>query len=314
MLKQCHRCHKEFSPDELKFIRGKDIYVCGDCAEEKFTQCDVCHKHFSDKDLVYTNNSKSVCVWCVSEKYVLCPHCGSFIPEAKAVNFHGHYMCADCKKEYFEKCGICKKQFEADDGEEVKRNNRYIKICPECLQRQYVCCESCSEYISKTATHEHDGKFYCPGCFKDDFVKCQSCGKTVLYNVAECLTVCGRDLKVCPDCVNKYDDCAGYYNTLPKEQLYALNGDNYCRSCLQKVMSQMEELERRQALLNLGAAAVGLFAGTKLANWLSGSSVSYNTPSSSYNADYESFLSDAEDVIGDDYVGDGLDGFDGGEE
>ncbi len=278
MLKQCHRCHKNFSPDELKFIRGKDIYVCGDCAEEKFTQCDICHEYFSDKDLLYFDEGKSICVWCVSEDHVPCPHCGSFIPEAEAVNFHGHFMCADCKKSYFKKCGICKQQFESDDGEEVKRNNRYIKICPECLQGQYVRCENCSEYVSKTAAHEHNGKFYCP------------------------------------DCVDKYDDCAGCYNTFPKDQLYALNGDNYCQSCLQKIVAQMEERERRQALLNLGAVAVGLFAGTKLANWLSGNSASSGYSANSCIADRDTWLSDVEDDICDDYVGDGLDGFDGGEE
>lgn len=314
MRTQCHRCHKNFSLDELKFIRGKDIYVCGDCAEEKFTQCDICHEYFSDRDLIYTDDNKSVCVWCISKKYVLCPHCGSFLSEYKAINFHGHFMCADCQKEYFEKCGICGKMVEADDLEEVQRNNGYDNVCQECLNDQYIRCEDCEERISKTVAHEHNGKFYCTVCYKEAFVKCPSCGKMVLYDDTEMITVQGKDLDVCPDCIDKYEECAECGNAFPNEQLYDLDCDSYCKLCLQKIVAQMDAVERRQALLNLGAVAVGLFAGAKLADWLSGSSASSEYSFDSIISDHDAFVSDTEDAIGDDYVGDGLDGFDAEEE
>ncbi len=133
----------------------------------------------------------------------------------------------------------------------------------------------------------------------------------VAYDDIEYAVLRDRTLDVCPACFEQYADCDGCYDTFPKKQLSPLNGERYCKSCLQSVLAAMAESERRRAVISLGAAAAGIWAGKKLADMLSGSTVSYNTsPSVNDNADYESFVSDVEDGIGDDYCGDGLDGFD----
>lgn len=164
MPDQCHRCHKKNSPAQLKFIRGRNIYVCKDCAEEKYYQCDICREYFSQHDMIYPE-SKNVCIWCISEKYLLCPHCNEFVSPQSAIEFHEHFMCKPCYKDYFGKCNICGKILEEDDLEDVSTDGKYYKICPACLTN-YSDCVACYDMFLKTELYEVDGKRYCKTCIQ----------------------------------------------------------------------------------------------------------------------------------------------------
>lgn len=299
MKQFCYRCHQYFSQNKLKFIRGKDIFVCSDCAYEKFLECDICHEYFSENDLVYTDDDKAVCVWCVSEKYAVCPHCGIFISESDAIEFHGHFMCASCKQEYFEKCYMCGNLFEHDDLEEVTLDDDDIKLCQECLKKSHVHCETCDEKILKQNACTYKDKFYCSNCYESEFVKCPCCLNMVPHNNTEMITVGGKDFDVCPDCIDKYNDCYECCNTFPQKKLYKWNGDYFCEECLKKLIGQMNEVDRKTALRDIAEIGSGVLAGAELLNMLNMDSKSYSS---------------ANEIIDDDddeYIGDYSDGFNG---
>ncbi len=259
----CHRCRRKLNAKNKIQIGYKDFYVCEECAEEKYSKCEICHRHVCEQDLVFAG-SKSVCISCLCEKYVLCPHCETFIKAANAVDFHGHLMCKKCKTDYFDVCDGCNRNVEKEELEEVRLNRKTLSLCPDCLNGKYILCDDCREWKpAETACH-WNGHVYCERCAGFHCKLCDSCKKLVAENKIENLTVKGRSLEVCPDCLRKkYCECDTCHETFPKNEIYTIGSEHYCAKCLREAASGWDEERRREALHTLGAVVLGLWAGRK---------------------------------------------------
>lgn len=260
----CHRCHCKLNPKNKVQIRYKNIYVCKKCAEEKYSKCEICHQYACEEDLVYTD-TKPVCISCLCEKYVLCPHCETFIKAAAAIDFHGHLMCRKCKAEYFGTCGGCNRKVEKEELEEVRLNRKTLSLCPDCLNGKYIFCEECRDWKPAEKSCRWNGHVYCAECAEFHCKPCDSCKKLVAENKIEYLTVKGRSLEVCPDCLrSKYCECDFCYEFFPKNEIYTIDSEHYCAECLREAAAEWDEEQRLEALETLGAVALGIWAGKKL--------------------------------------------------
>lgn len=163
MKENCDRCGKPVLPETLTNIQGKNFKVCRECTTE-YTMCDECRKYSVFNDVVYPRSGKTVCLWCIGEKYVLCIHCREFIKRENAVEFHGHLLCRDCVDSYYKGCSCCQKQVEHDELVTILSGEKFDTVCRECLQKHFVPCSECGEFIEAGSAYTHKNKKYCRYC------------------------------------------------------------------------------------------------------------------------------------------------------
>ncbi len=297
-MNECERCHRVI-PGNLCFIRGCDIQVCKDCAHEAYTKCQCCGGYFAGEDIVYPETGDAMCIWCVSDRYLICPHCCEYIRKDEAVEFHGHLMCGDCRDNYFSQCDCCHERFETTElMDAINEYGEFVRVCPSCLRKQFRRCSDCG---SLAANHfVFDGKPYCHDCGE----KCWHCGEMTPRDRLETINTVDGYHDICPACYALFDQCAFCGNELPKEKLRKVNDEWYCEDCLPKYIAQLEGEEKAQAMRQLDASLVGIAAGLAIFGGLN--------MMNKRGHDQPRGLSEAQldDGYPDDYVGDGLDGTD----
>jgi hypothetical protein len=52
--------------------------------------------------------------------------------------------------------------------------------CEHCVEKLFVQCENCSEYIDKDEVYESpDGEYLCENCFSDKYTNCDCCDDVI---------------------------------------------------------------------------------------------------------------------------------------
>ena len=164
MKENCDRCGKPVLPETLTYIQVKNFKVCQKCVREYYVMCDECGQHFFYYDTIYSLSGKTVCLWCLCEKYIFCVHCRDFIKKEDAVEFHGHLLCRKCVDMYYESCSYCKKQAEKDELIVVLNGEKIDSVCRECLQKHFVQCSKCGEFVEASSAYTYKNKKYCRYC------------------------------------------------------------------------------------------------------------------------------------------------------
>ncbi len=257
----CHWCHREVPAQEVRHIQGRNIDVCLDCADDKYSECSVCHDYVARNDLVYcASENDEVCIWCLSEKYLLCPHCSEFIPTEQAVKFHDHWLCPKCRKEYFKSCALCRRQVESDELTNVRSHGgSYIDVCPNCLEHSFFTCVECEYITPKQDAKEYAGKLYCKSCFDCNFTKCQICSKVIPNDDIQTVYTNDKRIELCKKCADLYGDCSSCYKTLHKSKLYVVQkGVMLCAECLQQHQEYQKYLKSEKIKNGLGMLVAGV--------------------------------------------------------
>ena len=296
-MSECGRCHRIIQ-GKMYFIKGCEIQVCRDCAHEAYEKCQCCGGYFAGEDLVYPG-TEAMCIWCVSERYLICPHCRDYMKKDKAVEFHGHLMCENCRDAYFSRCDCCHERFETTELTDAEdETGESVKVCPNCLRKKFRRCVDCDNLVENPVMFE--GKLYCSDCCE----KCWNCGKMTPINELEPINTADGFHDVCPACYPLFDQCGLCGNEYLKAKLHEIDGAWYCEACLQKYIAQLEGEEKAQAMRQLNASLLGVAAGLAIFHGLN--------MMNKRGHDQLRGLSDAQfdDGYPDDYVGDGLDGAD----
>lgn len=163
MAGKCNRCGKVVPEKSLHPIQGKSIKVCRECAGE-YTCCEQCGNYTVYHDTLTLHSGKTICLWCLYEKYIFCLHCREFIRKEDTVEFHGHLLCKDCMESYFEPCQCCRKLTESDELVYVNTNSSNLKVCPSCLKEHFVNCSVCGSAVEKNSAIFKNSKVYCQYC------------------------------------------------------------------------------------------------------------------------------------------------------
>ena len=310
-MSECGRCHRVIE-GKMYFIKGCELLVCRDCAHEAYEKCPCCGGYFADEDIIYPGDA--MCIWCVSERYLICPHCCEYIKKDEAVEFHGHLMCENCRDAYFSQCDCCHERFETTELLDADNaDGESVNVCPSCLRKKFRRCVDCDSLVENPVMFE--GKPYCSDCCE----KCWNCGKMTPINELEPINTADGSHDVCPACYPLFDQCGLCGNEYLKAKLHEIDGDWYCEACLPKYIAQLEGEEKAQAMRQLDASLVGVAAGLAIFHGLNAMSKrGHDHPRSPAPADDKALFDDGypDDYVGDgldgtdDYVGDGLDGSD----
>lgn len=313
-MNECERCHRIVQED-LRFINGRNIRVCRDCASAVYTRCKCCGGYCAGEDIRFLGKGGAMCIWCASERYVICSHCRDYVKEKAAVEFHGQLMCRDCRDAYFSRCGCCQARFETTElFDATDKSGNAVKVCLNCLHEKFHRCAGCGSWVSRQADHcESGGKIFCRDCCE----LCENCGKLVPCQKLETISTTDGCREVCPACRASFGECAFCGYDRPKDKLHEIMGEQYCEDCLPEYLAQLEDGERARAVRLLDAT----LAGGGLGWMISGrreTEPDTRPEDDDFSDDREAQFDDGypEDYVGDgldgadDYVGDGLDGAD----
>lgn len=92
----CTNCEGVFYYDELTCV--DDEFYCESCIDDICSTCDECMELFHDRDVVYTEDGRTVCNSCYEERYDRCENCGTeiYIDDDSGEYTDEGYICENC--------------------------------------------------------------------------------------------------------------------------------------------------------------------------------------------------------------------------
>ena len=235
-MNECGRCH-QFVPGKMHFIRGCEVHVCKECAHEAYEKCKCCGGYFAEEDIVYPEAGDPMCIWCVSKRYLICPHCREYVRKDEAVEFHDQLMCGNCRDAYFSHCDCCHESFETTElMDATDEDGKSVKVCPNCLREKFRRCVGCGSWGKYYCMNDYDGKAYCKDCCEI----CWNCIEATPRDKLETINATDGYHHVCPACYKLYDQCAFCGNEYLKERLHKIDDEWYCDACLSKYIAQLK--------------------------------------------------------------------------
>ena len=152
--------------NENKMIVGAEP-ICIVCGERHYDSESIshCSKYVCadcgrriDEDDVYWIHGESYCRDCIH----YCEYCGEYhTGEEHYVNGYG-YVCEDCLERHFVYCECCENYVHEDNSYYVDCEDRYV--CGNCIDHYYISCEDCGEYFPDDEI-----------CYDGDDALCESC-------------------------------------------------------------------------------------------------------------------------------------------
>jgi len=161
-LYSCCDCGEAVDEDDLRYSPNGD-YLCADCFYDNYYYCDICGGTESRDDLTEISNGDFLCESCLDkEGYSYCDYCGEYEKETDEHN--GSIICQDCiVKKGLVLCDDCEELTDPDDIIEIEDSGE--SYCPDCIDRNAVQCDGCSEYFSEAEKTEQGG--YCEYCLEE---------------------------------------------------------------------------------------------------------------------------------------------------
>ncbi len=162
--------------------------------------------------------------------YGLCVACGCETSE-------GVY-CEDCDNtETCDECG----EGRCELYDVIDQWGDRVRVCDDCLDNHYTCCDICGEYHHTDNMRYVDGRDVCNGCFEEYSEECEHCGERHLSGeMTEVHNENGDLIRVCEDCRKRdystCDDCGEYYPDECFEYVYNKYGSRIwvCEDCIEK--------------------------------------------------------------------------------
>lgn len=179
-------------------------------------RCSICGQLHNIEDLrKFEGSNELVCTHCINSSggnYVECAECHQVL---RAYQHFDINISSD-------------DMFEADYRADVTEVNER-QICDNCLQRLYIRCEGCREYIRKRDAIEIDGSVICRSC-SNNYVECDICHRRVLQ--ANLQSVNHGEQHVCSNCARSFRRCS-ICNELVSESNVRLDthGRQICTEC-----------------------------------------------------------------------------------
>lgn len=153
-------------------------------------------------------HSNAETINCCNSGMIECEDCGCLIHEDNVVYVNGEAYCRDCVH-YCECCD----EYHRDDETWIESEDRYV--CEDCLNRYYHYCSICDEYHYEDDCYwiENEDMWVCDSCYDNHFRYCYKCGET-----------------------------------FRKKNMHIHDGQHYCESCFEEVVSEDEEDEVDEAV------------------------------------------------------------------
>ena len=130
--------------------------------------------------------------------------------------------------------------YEVIDGEYV---------CRDCVEREFVQCQDCGEYVRRDDAYAYNGNYLCEDCCDENYVTCERCGD--LIHIDDAYYIESDETYVCEDCLGLYytrcDQCDEYVRDTEITRVFTDN-DRYnfrdlCPDCRDSYAWQCEECE-----------------------------------------------------------------------
>jgi len=128
--------------------------------------------------------------------------------------------------------------FEVIDGEYV---------CQDCVEREFVKCRDCGEYVRRDDAYEYDGDYLCEDCLDENYVRCEHCND--LIPIDDATWIERDDVYVCNCCRARYytqcDRCENYVRDYDINRVWTdseqYDSEWYCPDCLDNYAWQCDE-------------------------------------------------------------------------
>lgn len=166
-----------------------------------------------------------------------CAGCGCLIEDEDYVNWvNGEPYCDDCVT-WCEECQECHLR---EDCTWIDSESRYV--CNDCLDRYYVVCEDCGEYVYRDDAYDTEDGYICMDCRDNDYHYCEDTQCYVHYN--NCTYIDSENIYVSDDYRDDHyvicDKCLEWFKK--DEVEYDENGNKYCPDCYADLFLESEAM------------------------------------------------------------------------
>lgn len=138
-----------------------------------------------------------------------CAWCDRAIDENDAHYVDGEdcHVCNSCWEDVCS-CEECEQDFHTDDLTFVVDNRSTGEghnVCRSCLERFYVRCDNCGEYVRRSdAIRDNNGDYFHESCYDEWYTTCDDCGEEVSRDAI--IWDEERGMDVCGDCYRRYNN------------------------------------------------------------------------------------------------------------
>ena len=140
---------------------------------------------------------------------IYCAWCDKPIDENDAHYVDGEdcHVCDSCWEDVYA-CEDCEQDFHTDDLIFVVDNPNTgdgHNVCRSCLDRYYVKCEHCGEYVRRSDAYSNsNGDYFHEACYDELYTSCDDCGDEVPRD--EIIWDEERGMDVCEYCYRRYNN------------------------------------------------------------------------------------------------------------
>lgn len=100
----CEECGNVAPSDEANYVKGREYYICDDCAEsDDYATCIDCGDLFRVHDGRFDENGDFLCDECYEwHGWITCEDCGCYVRSDDAVEIGDEWYCESCAGDYQE--------------------------------------------------------------------------------------------------------------------------------------------------------------------------------------------------------------------
>ena len=148
-------------------------------------------------------------------------------------------ICSECG-EVIIKAGeeLDSSLYEVIDGEYV---------CMDCVEREFVQCQDCGEYVRRDDAYAYEGDYLCQNCYENDYTTCDHCGEII--PIDDVTWIESEEVYICDSCRARYytqcDHCENYVMDYEINRVWIdseqYDSEWYCPDCLSDYAWQCEE-------------------------------------------------------------------------
>lgn len=169
MCSICHEAHHVSTTTKMKVMRHVTRNVCASCYE-KLEVCSDCGEKVHPEASNTTHDGRTVCHFCVSERYFYCPECSTYHPLSDGYEYaldrytDTRRVCMSCA-DSLSSCEDCDTLMMTDAAYTVYVDDEHKFVCAKCRREKYRECAHCGNY-GHDYTRDRHGNAYCPTCWE----------------------------------------------------------------------------------------------------------------------------------------------------
>ena len=166
---------------------------------------------------------------------VRCRHCGYEVDRSEAIEIDGNLYCCDCVCN----CDECGNWHLRDNLEDVGGRYEYHYVCEDCRDEYFEVCEDCGYWHRRENMYWIEGgEYYVCGSCIGNYEVCDECGD--YYRRDDLIYIESEDVWVCDYCCNnnftECSDCEEYIRD--DKLLYDDDNNPYCPECYANLIAE----------------------------------------------------------------------------